>query len=254
MESFHLEASLQLLDLDKNNMLNNILKKQIKQFSLENIPNESCGLIIEINDEYKFIKCRNVSFHKKTESIVHPMDYVMAEKQGKVISIVHSQPSAGTSFTDNVTAYNQNLFSVVYSWETDQFYLIAPELKDYLFKDFKLGEYDCLELVRNYYREELNINISPYNQSDSWFLNNPTIIYDNFKKEGFIEINRGRMRKNDVILFGNNKEIGHLAIAMGNNLMLHHPRESKSIIEDIHHLWESKISLVVRHNDLCGKI
>ncbi len=231
-------------------MLSLKLKQEIKKFSLDNINEEICGLIVLLNNIYLFIKCRNISFHKKNESIIHPLDYINATKQGKIVACVHSQPSDSPSLRDGLTAFDFNIYSIVYCIESDKFYVISPELKDYLLKDFKIGVNDCLELWINYYNKELNIKLNNYIRDDNWFINNPTIIYENFEREGFIKINKENMRKHDVILFGKEKNISHIGIYQGNNLLLHHPRDSKSVLEDLNTHYKDKVSLVIRHRDL----
>ncbi len=232
-------------------MLNLQLKNEIRDYARNNIGAEICGLIILSNNEYKVFKCRNISYYHEDSSIISPIDFVKAERQGKIVAQFHSQENENTSITDNLTAFNHNLYSIIYSWKVDQFYIILPELKGYLFKDFNIGINDCFTLVRDYYKEELDILIENYSRNENWYIENPTYIYDCFKKNGqFIEINKNDIRKNDIILFGKDGNIGHLAIYQGKNLILHHPRNSKSVIEDMNHLWENKIRLIIRHKSL----
>ncbi len=156
-----------------------------------------------------------------------------------------------TSIKDNFTALMQNICSIVYCLESDKFYIIEPKLKDYLDKDFKRGSYDCLGLVINYFKDKHDIIISNYDRDDEWFNSNPRVIWENFKKEGFIEVEKEDARKNDVLLFGKNKEeIYHIGVYLGDNLILHHPNDGKSCIEEIHRLWKNRITLVLRHKSL----
>ena len=41
-----------------------------------------------------------------------------------------------------------------------------------------------------------------------------------------------------------------MGIYLGNNLMIHHPRDGKSSIEDLQDLYKKDLVLVVRHKSL----
>jgi cell wall-associated NlpC family hydrolase len=104
-----------------------------------------------------------------------------------------------------------------------------------------------LELVRNYYKNELNIIIGHYVRDDSWHKDNPKIISENFEREGFRKVSQYHARKHDVILFGKGEDIYHIGIYLDNSLMLHHPRDGRSVIEYLNLHWTNQISSVVRH-------
>ena len=103
-------------------------------------------------------------------------------------------------------------------------------------------------MVRDYYREELNINISDYYRNNNWYIQDSKIIMRNFQKEGFRVI-EGGMRKNDIILFGDEDDISHLGIFLENDLMIHHPRGNKSCIEYLNHHYKNRIGIIIRHKN-----
>lgn len=228
--------------------MNYFLQNKIKEYALELKPEECCGLIINKDNEDIVYPCQNISFHKNTHSLLNPLDYVRAEKIGNIVGIYHSQEHDFPSVQDNMTAYNYNLSSIIYAWKNDNFYIIEPKLKEYLYKDFKLGENDCFQLIRNYYKIEKNININNYNIGENWYKNEPNIIFNNFKKEGFIEVSKNNLQKDDILLFGKNKErIQHMGIYLNDNKFLHHSYNMKSVIELVQGIWDEKLMLVVRY-------
>ncbi len=251
MEAYPLVDLLAVIDLDNNYMLNLQLMSEIKKHALVDKPNEACGLILKNNNNYSYFPCRNIAYVKTGMAILDPLDYIRANSEGEIIAHAHSQPEDGPSLVDSYNAYNHNIYSIIYTWENNKFYIIEPRLMDYLDKDFKIGKYDCLELVKNYYKQELGIEINHYNRAENWFESNPKIIYENFGKEGFREIdNLKNVKKHDILLFGNEKtRIYHVGIYLDNDLIIHHPRNSKSCIEYLNHHYKKDIILITRHKN-----
>ena len=61
-------------------------------------------------------------------------------------------------------------------------------------------------------------------------LDNPNYILNNFEKEGFYSIDFKNIKENDILIFNIYGIPCHLAIYMGNGLILHHPENDKSVI------------------------
>ncbi len=250
VERYHTEDGLRRIVLNK--MLTLKLKQDIKNYAFQFVDEEIGGVLIENNNGISFFPCANLSYNKNNNYILSYLDYIKAEKHGKIIAMVHSQENDGPSILDNISAINFNLYSIIYCWKSGNFYVIKPELKDYLYKNFTIGVNDCFSLMKDYFKNELNINISNYSRKENWHIDNPKIMLESFGKEGFIEINDiGKLKLHDVLLFGKNKnELYHIGIYQENNLMLHHPRDSKSCIEDINLHWLNKLMLIIRHKSL----
>lgn len=232
-------------------MLNLQLKKEIKEYSLSKKGEEICGLIIIKDNNYIFYKCKNISYNKQNHSVINPLDYIGAEKTGKIVGAVHSQPSDKISLMDEMTAIEHNIFSIVYCFESDKFYIINPELSFYLTKDFDIDKANCFTLVRDFYLNRLNIKLNHYNINEDWFEKNPNLIYEIFteQRDKWEQISLNLIQENDIIIFGRDFEtLNHMGIYLGNNLMLHHPRNNKSIIEDLDDRYKKKIHLMIRYN------
>jgi len=230
-------------------MLTEYLKNEMRKYSLENSGKESCGLLVKTKEDIIFIKCKNMSHHKDNHCVLYPLDYIRASKLGKIVGHFHSQSDIEPSFTDYLNAYNHNIYSIVYSWKSDRFSIIEPELKNYLNLDYELGKNDCFELVKNYYKKELHISISEFKRYNKWELDSPTLITDNIEKEGFKRIKFKDIMKNDVIVFNIYGIPSHLSIYMGNYLILHHPENEKSIVSELSEGWIKRINCILRHKD-----
>lgn len=231
-------------------MLTIKLKQEIRDYCSQFIGEEVGGVIVDNNNEVYFLSCGNLSYDKENHYILSYLDYLKAEEYGKIIGIVHSQKNEGPSLLDSVSAFNFNLYSIIYCWDSDKFFIVNPKLKDYLNRDFKIGKNDCFTLVKDYYNHELNIKINNYDRNQNWHVNIPNLISKNFINEGFVEISKENKKLHDVLLFGKDLEnLYHMGVYLKDNVFVHHPRDAKSVIEDLGH-WNSKLILVVRHKNL----
>jgi len=231
-------------------MLTQVIKNAIKEHASKSPDEEVCGLILSIGENFLIFKCENISFNKKEHSILNPLDYIKAEKIGNIVGTYHSQKNNEPSLIDNLTSDNHNIFSIVYCWESEKFYLIKPQLISYLYKNFEIGKYDCFTLIKNYYHQQLNISLNDYKREEGWYLNTPKLISDSFNKEGFMIVDKKDRKLHDVLLFGKDFDnLYHMGIFLRNNMFIHHPRNLKSVIEDLGH-WESKLILTIRHKSL----
>jgi cell wall-associated NlpC family hydrolase len=231
-------------------MITNELKFKIKEYSLLNKSEESCGLILNIHNSLDIYKCRNISYHKKNHAILNPYDYIKASKLGKIVGHFHSQPTGEISYLDYINASGHNLNSIIYIIDKDKFYLINPDKKDYLNLDYKCGVSDCYSLVRNYFKKELNIQLNDYNREDGWWKVNPNLILENFTKEDGIEVEFKDIKVNDILAFEIAGATCHFAIYLGNNFILHHPINDKSVIGELSEALIKRIKLVIRHKNL----
>lgn len=229
-------------------MLSQNIKNKIKEHD-NKFPNEEvCGLILLVNNEFEVFPCKNVSFSRKDHCILDVLDYIKAERTGEIVGMYHSQENDAPSLIDNLTSDNFNIFSIIYCWKLEKFYVIKPQLINYLYKDFEIGKYDCFSLVKNYYYQQLNINLNDYERKEDWYVLKPKLILDGFKKEGFITVEDKKIH--DILLFGKDLDnLYHMGIYLKNNTFVHHPRNSKSVIEDLGH-WDSKLILTIRHKSL----
>ncbi len=232
-------------------MLTDKIKREIKDYSKEFSSREVCGLLVGNEKNVIFYKCLNISFHPNSDCILSPLDYVRASKLGKIIAHFHSHPTSGKpSFMDYLNSAAHSIYSLIYSIKLDRFFIIEPKLKDYLNLDYQIGKNDCFELVRNYYENELNISLSNYHRYDKWEFDMPNLMLDNYEKEGFYKVDFKDIKENDVIIFNILGFASHLGIYMGNNFILHHPENDKSVICELSKSLSKRIEVVIRHKSL----
>ena len=63
-------------------------------------PEESCGLIIDLDGIETYWKCKNIcQMYKEKAFVIDPLDYAAGEDKGEVLGIVHSHPDCELEFS-----------------------------------------------------------------------------------------------------------------------------------------------------------
>ena len=100
----------------------------------EAYPEECCGLIIKLDKDDIYWKCKNISKAYKTKSfVIDPLDYAKGEDQGEVLGIVHSHPDGETAFshTDRMACKYLDLPFYLVEPKTESIIVIYPsEIND----------------------------------------------------------------------------------------------------------------------------
>ncbi len=106
-------------------------------------PKESCGLLLNIRGKQKYYPCRNLSMTNHQCFILDPEDYIKADNTGEITAVVHSQPCG----------YKPPLLGRPWVW----------------------GVTDCWSLVRDWYKEEKNIELKDWDRptTPEEFIKNP---------------------------------------------------------------------------------
>jgi proteasome lid subunit RPN8/RPN11 len=211
---------------------------------------ECCGLIVKNNNLYKFIFCKNISNNKTNNFAIHPRDYLKASKMGEIDCCVHSHIKDGSFSTEDINnSFNNNLNYLLYNVKTDKFYFFDlakyKSYEKYLNLDFKLGKNDCANLICDFYKYQLNVDIPvrPITKGCN--------SYEDLKKENLHIWDEGLYKNNidmfhifkpktfedfkpfDIIVFNHPKDKipVHGAIYIDNELILHQMQDSTSRIE-----------------------
>ena len=187
---------------------------------------------------------------------------------------MHSHPdsSSAASDVDKAQMALHGLPWVIVGYPQGDFSIHQPT--DYtaplLGREYYHGLQDCYSLCRDYYHRECDIRLSDYVRDDLWWelKDNPSLYLDNFKKEGFIEIDPTvtPLQKHDAILcrVGRTEHANHAVIFLGDgqltseqtpsvagdNIILHHPYGRLSVREVWGEMWAKRAVVYLRHKSL----
>lgn len=223
------------------------IKNQIKNLAHQT-NDEICGIISNNN----LFPCKNISSNPSRHFILSPFDYLKASYKGKIDCIYHSHPqNPEFSELDKINLYNQKLKGIMYCKNEDSFRYFLPESYNnkYVGREFKIGINDCLTLVSDYYKNELNIILPKIKREDGWYKTNPNMFNESLSPD-FEKIPLEKAEKGNVIVFDmlKNGMPHHFGVYLGNDILLHHPRNKLSTIELITDEKKKRIPYVLKWN------
>jgi len=209
------------------------IKDDIEKHALESMPAESCGLIIIKKGRKKYIPCRNIA--SMGNFAIHPEDYANAEDMGVIDTVVHSHvnipalPSPSDLVQCELTDFKWLIISVP-NMQTHEFKPSGYVMPLYG-RSFNHGTVDCYTFVRDFYKQELNIELPNFDRTDNWWLSDENLYLENYSKAKFVETDN--LEKNDVILMtiGGSKVPNHGAIYLGDGRIGHHQQDRLSSID-----------------------
>ena len=191
-------------------------------------PKEAVGLLLNVKGKQRYYPCQNLAITNHQEFILNPEDYVKADNLGEIIGIVHSHPITPPtpSQADRISCEHSNLPWYIVNPKTEQWADLKPEgyRPELCGRPWVWGITDCWSLVRDWYKQEKNIELIDYERSmtPEEFLENP--LFEKYAKNtGFRELaNDEALKKGDVLLMSIlHPTLNHVAIFLG-DMVLHH--------------------------------
>ena len=194
----------------------------------EQDPRESVGVLIVIKGKEQYYPCNNLSTYSQQCFILDPEDYVKADAIGEITAIVHSHPVTppSPSQADKVSCEQSGLKWHIVNPKTEMWGYCEPTgyKPPLIGRQWVWGVTDCWSLVRDYYKEQHNIQLLDYQRptTPQDFLNNP--LFEQYaQRTGFRELNKDeKLQKGDVLLMSIlHPTLNHVAIFLGDEI-LHH--------------------------------
>ena len=191
-------------------------------------PKESCGLLLNIKGKQRYYPCENLAITKNQEFILNPEDYVAADNLGDIVAVIHSHPITppSPSQADLINCEQSNHVWHIVNPKTEEWGYCEPTgyKPPLLGREWVWGVTDCFSLVRDYYRQELNIQLIDYDRSmtPEEFLINP--LFEKYAvATGFRELQHyEKLEKGDVLLMSiMHPTLNHVGIFLG-DMVLHH--------------------------------
>jgi len=212
-------------------------------------PKECCGLIVMIKRRHRYKPCRNIT-NNKGSFVIHPEDYADAEDSGDVLKVVHSHcnQNAKPSQADLVGCEKSGIPWVIVSWPTKQVREFKPTGYEapLIGREFIHGTIDCYSLIRDYYKQELGIELLDFVRPDNWWHKKGNLYLENFGKAGFVETDQ--LEKHAVILMQIGSPVpNHAAIHLGDNIILHHVQKRLSCREVYGGYWKKNTWAILKY-------
>lgn len=235
-------------------ILEDSIKKQIKLHYEKDYPKECCGLIVCKRGAMTCVPTKNDSSEQDFFR-VNPKDYLKASNLGEIVAVYHSHTNGNQNFSefDKFNSINHNITYVMYCPENNSLLQFSPscgEFNRYIGRKFNIGNTDCYSLVRDFYEAELGVSLGHYYRDQDWKSYLEELFDKHFENEGFFEVSS--LNKYDCVLFnsGGDKPCSHIALYLGNGLILHQPARSYSRIESLTGRHLKLIKKVIRHKNV----
>jgi proteasome lid subunit RPN8/RPN11 len=214
------------------------LKRTLLDICLNNQPYEACGFLIWQSSKLTIFPCQNVHPDPLNHFEISVNSYAAAAKKGQIAAIYHSHTYSSIqngkldfSQVDRAVCEASGLPWILLSLPQEEVKILYPigYIPPYIDRPFSYGLLDCYALVRDVYKQDLNILLNDYprgkegewNDNPSW-----NFFVENFAKEGFVECDRrAPLQKYDILLMQiGSAKLNHAAIVWEpeRNIVLHH--------------------------------
>ena len=127
-------------------------------------------------------------------------------------------------------------------------------VQQYLGLDHKYGDCDCIELIRLFYKKELNLtfNLPSYPKSRQWMKHFSTKNVDEWASTYALKVELTNAKNYDVIAFKSIKSdlITHFGLFLAPTQMLHIEEGGVSRVETLSQYWIERIYAFYRHESM----
>lgn len=185
--------------------MNKQIREQIRLHAETEYPRECCGVIILEGGIPTYIPCRNVASTPSEHFRIDKADYCRAEDRGDVLAIVHSHPDypAIPSEADLVSCERSGVpwyIQEVQHGKGAKLNMFTPTgyQAPLIGRGFFHGTLDCLQIVLDYYKRELGIDLGEYEREDDWWNSGKDYYRDLLPRAGFYQVDS--LQHSDLIL------------------------------------------------------
>ena len=234
------------------------MNDETKALALEHaraeMPREACGLIVVQNGKERYWPCRNIAQNQQ-HFIMEAEDFAKAEDHGDVIGVFHSHPNGlpQPSEADKVGCELSGLPWHIVGLPSELWSYLEPSgyRAPLVGRPFVYGVLDCYTLVRDWYKETLNIELKDFDRGEEeWWLKGGNLYMDHFPEAGFekVDLEKDEIKKGDLIMMQiASPVVNHAAVYLGNDVMLHHVMNRLSCRQVYGGWWRLNTRLVIRY-------
>lgn len=231
------------------------IKEDLIAHAKECYPRECCGVVVVFKGRNRYVKCRNISEYI-SDFEMHPEDFIAAEELGEIVAFCHSHPNgrAEPSLADKTSIEIHRLPWVILGYPTCDINIFEPcgYKAPLVGRKFVHGVHDCFALARDYYKDKFNIDIPDIPHEDRfWEKGQDIMTFDNFEKAGFIRVPLQELKEHDSIILQNSSDVcNHVAIYLGNNIILHQCINRLSSNDIYGGMWVKNSRYALRHKSM----
>lgn len=244
--------------------MGNDLLEVIREEGARAYPHEACGVVVMVGKKSVAVPCKNVSEHPHLHFVMDVADYAKAADMGEIVGIWHTHVElpATPSSADKVGCENSEVpwyivgvYKAAEGYAFSDMTILEPsgfEL-DYLERPYAFGALDCWSLVRDYYRREFGIKLGDYPRIERFWANGFDFFGENWKNEGFVQLIDEEPRTGDLFLIqtDNSGNPNHIAIYLGDDIMLHHAHGRLSRRDVYGGYWQKHTTVHLRWKGFC---
>jgi len=226
--------------------------RDIQEHFKNEYPREGCGVLGVVKGKLKWFPCTNVA-EDQENFIIDSTEYLKLVQTSDIVGIVHSHPdkSSEPSEADIAACNSLGIKYYIFSYPSMDLTVLEPvqSVKDLYGREYKFGEADCFEAMRDYLATQ-DIHISPRAAfEDDWWKKDlnyftPEVV----KLWGFKEINLSELQPNDMLVFNVFSEVpNHCGVYLGNEVFYHHAVNRLSCRESLYPMWIEYLTGAYRH-------
>jgi proteasome lid subunit RPN8/RPN11 len=200
------------------------ISAEIYAHAEESYPRECCGVITRSHD---VVRLKNTSVDPMRSFEVSPVDYLT--KVNGALLLYHSHPDSEAVFSggDELCSKRLKMPLLVVSWPKGKMRVLGrPGAdKELVGRPFIYGVYDCVSLMRDFYKREMDIDLPQFTRPRFgwWESGKEDPFTDQATAAGFKEAD-SPLEYGDMILFAVNgfRVPNHVGIYVGDDRIITH--------------------------------
>ena len=238
-------------------MLKKILDP-FKEHARQQDPKEACALVVQVGRKQQLVICENTHDEPTEFFRISAKEWAAAEDIGDVVAVLHSHPGDGArpiaSALDTHQCNASGVLWGIYAPDCDEYAEITPEQPSLIGRPFILGSDDCWGLIMAWHKSQ-GVELSDWRVNYPWWEDQypENLYYDNWKKEGFVEVDEqpGCM----VIMQVSANKWNHAGIITEDGQLLHHLYGHPStVVPYAAGYFRDRTVICLRHKDLPKEI
>lgn len=227
---------------------------EISAHAAESYPHECCGLIITRGGKMAVVRSPNLAPDPYRSFLLDSVLYF--NNKDSVVAVYHSHPNRApnASEADKASCSATGLPFLIISWPAGNIVSIMPDgyVSPLEEREFVYGVFDCLGLVRDYYQQELGIEIRNFDRPPfGWWTGDFDWIAHRYERAGFVQV--GEAQPGDVVVMqlGGANVPNHVGVYLEGGLLLHHSLFRLSCKQVYGGYWRKHTVRFLRHKNRC---